>query len=718
MAQELHTFSESWHRVANQRIHLRSNVRVRRQHYRGERWYVLENPLNNQYFRLRPEAYEFIARLRPDQTVEQVWHACLESNPEHTPGQDAVIRLLSQLYLSGLLHYENPEDSAELFRRFEKRRQRELKSKFLNLMFIRFPLLDPDRFLKRMLPLVGPLISPFGFVIWLLTVGAALKLVLDYFPSLKDESQAILAPGNLGWLYLGLVILKVLHEFGHAFFCRKFGGEVHVMGVMLMIFTPIPYVDATSSWGFSSRWHRALVGLAGMMVEVFVAALATFVWANTGAGLVHNLAYNMMFIASVSTVLFNLNPLLRFDGYYILCDLLNYPNLHQHSAAQLKHSVKRHAYGVVQSQSPVDAKKEKALLGTFGILSHIYRIIVFTGILLFVADRFLLLGLIMVAICLVSWIVVPLGKWGYYLLADPELDRVRMRAISVSLGFLALLLGFLQLIPLPHRFRASGVVEAVDWTELVTQTDGQVIEVMAEPGSTVAKGAPLLRMANPELVLELQRTQARLEEVQLRLLQAMNEDEADVKPLVFQKESAQENLELLERRRQALVVHAPMDGIWVAPDVEQLVGRWLIRGGSIGRIIDPSDFEFISPVLQDDADRLFTDQILRTEVRLHGVAEEAIQVTSMSMIPLEKRQLPSAALGWSGGGDIPVAPEDERGSSAVEPFFEVRSRLGEVSQAQLLHGRSGKIRFEMKPEPLLPRWNRKLRQLLQRRYQL
>jgi len=131
-------------------------------------------------------------------------------------------------------------------------------------------------------------------------------------------------------------------------------------------------------------------------------------------------------------VLFNLNPLLRFDGYYILCDLLNYPNLHQHSAAQLKHSVKRHAYGVVQSQSPVDAKKEKALLGTFGILSHIYRIIVFTGILLFVADRFLLLGLIMVAICLVSWIVVPLGKWGYYLLADPELDRVRMSQGSAS----------------------------------------------------------------------------------------------------------------------------------------------------------------------------------------------------------------------------------------------------------------------------------------------
>ena len=425
-----------------------------------------------------------------------------------------------------------------------------------------------------------------------------------------------------------------------------------------------------------------------------------------------------MFIASVSTVLFNLNPLLRFDGYYILCDLLNYPNLHQHSAAQLKHTVKRHAYGMAQSKSPVDATRDKALLTTFGIMSHIYRIIVFTGILLFVADRFLLLGLVMVAICLVSWIVVPLGKWVYYLLADPELDRVRMRAISVSLGVVVSLLVFLQLIPLPHRFRASGVVEAVDWTELVTQTDGQVIQLMAEPGMTVTKGVPLLSLANPELVFELERTQARLEEVRLRLLQAMNEDEADVKPLVFQKESTEENLELLERRLQALIVHAPMDGIWVAPDVEQLVGQWLIRGSSLGRIVDPSDFEFISPVLQDDADRLFTDQIMSTEVRLHGVAEEGIEVTSMTMIPLEKRQLPSAALGWTGGGDIPVATDDERGSNAVEPFFEVRSRLGKVSEAQLLHGRSGKIRFEMKPEPLLPRWNRKLRQLLQRRYQL
>jgi putative peptide zinc metalloprotease protein len=718
MADNQQTFSESWHRVANQRIYLRSSVRVRRQYYRGERWYVLENPVSNQYFRLRPQAYEFIARLRPDKTVEQVWEESLETNPDEAPGQDAVIRLLAQLYQVGLLHYENPEDSAELFRRFQQRRQREIRSKFLNLMFIRFPLLDPDRFLKRMLPIVGPLISPFGFLIWLLTVGGALKVVLDYFPALKDESQALLAPGNLVWLYAGLVILKTLHEFGHAFFCRKFGGEVHVMGVMLMIFTPIPYVDATSSWGFSSRWKRALVGLAGMIVEVFVAALATFVWANTGAGLVHNLAYNMMFIASVSTLLFNLNPLLRFDGYYILCDLLNYPNLHQHSAGQLKHVVKRHAYGVATSKSPTDKKSEKTILVTFGILSHIYRIIVFTGILLFVADRFLLIGVVMAVICLFSWIVAPLGKWMYYLFTSPELDRVRSRAVGVTLGFVGVLLIFLQLVPLPHHFRASGVVAAENWAELVSQTEGTLMEVLVEPGAQVTAGTPLLRLSNPELSLEMRRAEARLSEVKMQLLQAMSFDGVDVKPLLFQRQSIEERILLLKQRQEDLIMKSPIDGIWVAPEIEQVIGRWLVRGSSLGRVIHPGGFEFISPVLQDDVDRLFANEIGSSEVRLFGMAEAGIEVTSMDIIPVEKRQLPSRALGWSGGGDIPVTQEDEQGATTAEPFFEVRSKLGSSGDAHLLHGRSGKIRFDLKAEPLLPRWIRRLRQLLQRRYQL
>ena len=236
---------------------------------------------------------------------------------------------MSQLYFANLLQYDLAADSAQLFERYKKRRQREIGFQFLNIMFMRFPLLDPDRFLVRTLPVVRKLISPFGAVLWLLVVGFGLNIVVDNFSALRVQGQGMLATNNLFLLYLGLIVVKTFHEFGHAYFCRRFGGEVHVMGVMLMIFTPMPYVDATSSWSFRERWKRVLVGAAGMIVEIFIAAIAAFFWAQTGPGILHSLAYNIMFVASVSTVIFNVNPLMRFDGYYILSDLLEIPNLNQ-----------------------------------------------------------------------------------------------------------------------------------------------------------------------------------------------------------------------------------------------------------------------------------------------------------------------------------------------------------------------------------------------------
>ncbi|HEY9510156.1 MAG TPA: M50 family metallopeptidase, partial [Verrucomicrobiae bacterium] len=401
------TFSESWYRVANQRICLRPGVRVRRQNYRGERWIVLENPFSNQYFRLRPAAYEFVSRLQPDRTVEAAWQQCLERFPDEAPSQEAVIQLLSQLYFANLLQYDLAADSAQLFQRYKKRKQREIGFQFLNIMFMRFPLLDPDRFLVRLLPLIKMLVSPVGAILWLLVVGAGLKVVADNFDGIRAEGHGVLAASNLLLLYLGLILIKTIHEFGHATFCRRFGGEVHVMGVMLMIFTPMPYVDATSSWGFRERWKRVLVGAAGMIVELFVAAIAAFVWAKTSPGTLHNLAYNMMFVASVSTVIFNINPLLRFDGYYILSDLIEMPNLNQRAIGQLRHVAESKLFGVKQSEAPARNRREGGWLISYGVASGIYRVIVFTGVLLAVADRFLIVGIVMAAVCLISWVTVP-----------------------------------------------------------------------------------------------------------------------------------------------------------------------------------------------------------------------------------------------------------------------------------------------------------------------
>src|SRR6185295_5159685 len=218
------------------------------------------------------------------------------------------------------------------------------------------------------------------------------KVAIDEFPSLRDQSQGILAPDNLLLLYLGTAFIKTVHEFGHAFFCRRYGGEVHTMGIMFMIFTPMPYVDASSSWGFRRRYQRMLVGAGGMIFELFVAAIAVFVWRQTAPGIIHSVAYNMIFVASVSTLIFNLNPLMRFDGYYLLSDLLEVPNLNQRSMRQLRYWTEKYLLGVAKAEPIAQTHKEATWLTIFGVAATIYRVIVFGGILLFIADRFMLLG--------------------------------------------------------------------------------------------------------------------------------------------------------------------------------------------------------------------------------------------------------------------------------------------------------------------------------------
>lgn len=711
------TFSESWYRVAQQRVSLRPHVTVRRQRFRGERWYVLQDPFNNQFYRLRPAAYEFVARLRPDRTVDAVWNECAELDPENAPGQEEVIGLLAQLYAANLLHSALAPDSVQLFERYRKRRQRETRAFLLNIMFARVPLLDPDAVLRRCQPIAKAVFSWAGLAGWLVVVGLALKTIADNFGAFEDQTHGVLSPGNLAWLYVALVLVKVMHEFGHAFACRRFGGEVHTMGVMFLLFTPIPYMDATASWSFRSRWQRALVGAAGMIVELFVAALAAFVWAATGPGAIHSIAYNMIFVAGVSTVFFNANPLLRFDGYYILSDLLDIPNLHQRSVAMLRHGIEKHAFGVRRTSSPARSRQEAGWLTVFALASGVYRFVVFAAVLFFLAEQFLILGLIMALVCAVAWVCVPIYRLLSYLATSPRLERTRGRAVAVTGGAAAVLLTVLAVVPFPNRFRAPGVLQAKGHSVVATQAPGLVAELVARDGAAVKAGDTLFRLENRELELRLEAARAQLAETEAMQRRALQRATADLEPLATRAEAMRQLIQRVEAERAGLVVRAPHDGRWVAPMLNNLVGSWLDRGSPVGHLIDGSKFLFSAIVSQNEASRLFANEIRGSEVRVAGEAGVTLPVTDRVVIPADRRNLPSAALGWAGGGEVPINPTDSSGTQASEPFFEVRVTLG-AGGAQLLHGRGGQIRFELEPEPLLAQWLRRFRQLLQNRYGL
>ncbi len=716
MADNTNTFSEVWYRVANQSVTLRAQVKIQRQFFRGEKWYVIEDPFNNQFFRIRPAAYDFLARLNSRQTLEETWLECIQSNPDETPGQEEVIQLLSQLYHANLIHYELPADSQKFFERYKKRKGKETRATLLNIMFAKFPFLDPNDFLERVKPYIGFFFNPVTFLVWLGMVIFAVKLSLDNWSELWDQGQSVLSPSNLPLLYVCIILIKVCHEFGHAFLCKKYGGEVHKMGIMLMLFTPIPFIDASSSWAFPSKWRRILVAFGGIMVELFIAAIAMFIWANTGDGLIHNLAYNVVFLASVTTVLFNGNPLLRYDGYYMLADWLEIPNLTSRSTQQLFYLSERYLLGVKKAKSSAHNFLEACWLVLYGITSLAYRIIVFTGIVLFVASQFLILGVIMALICIVSWGVAPLCRFVNYLWTSPKLERNRLQAITLTCVILGVVLIALGLLPFPNYFHAPGVVKAKEFTQISNEYPGFIEESFVQSGSYVTAGQPLFRVTNETLHLDLKSSKAKLKEYKVKYLSTLNNEAVDRAFVERELETLNDQVNFYETRLKLLTVCAPHSGTWVAPQLDEYPGMWSERGKPIGYVINNKSFYFSSIVLQKDASRVFGTTFPTARVRLVGESEHAIPVRNQKVIEAEQSQLPSAALGLYGGGDIAVSSRDAM--QASEPYFEVRSEMQKIVDVAEIHGRTGRIRFKLPSEPLLWQWYRSFRQLLQDRYKI
>lgn len=718
MSSDRSLFSESWHRVAAQRIRLRPSVQIRKQFYRGERWHVVHDPFTHNFFRFTAEAHTFITRLDGSQTVEEIWQQCLKLNGERAPGQGEVIQMLAQLYQANLIVSDVPPDTARLFERQKQHKQRELRSRLMSVFFLRLRLWDPDSFLKRALPYMGWMFSRPMAVLWVLVVGTGLAMALGDWDRLRGQTAGVLEPGNLLLLYLAFGLAKLVHEFGHAFTCRRYGGEVHAMGLTLLVFTLVPFVDATAAWAFRERYKRVFVGLAGMIPELFLAGLAAIVWANTGPGLLNGICYNLMLVASVSTVLFNANPLLRFDGYYILSDLTDTPNLQQRAQQQLLHVVEHHVFNVKQSVGPARSRRESGLLVAFAIASWIYRVIITWTLIILVADKYFGLGLMAAAVAFFGTFLMPIGMAVRYLVREPRIERVRRRAWTISLTAIAVVVVLISLVPFPRRFRAPGLLRAESYTKVIADTAGYVETVAVNSRTQVAAGDLLLTLRNPELDLQIAAGEAERAATLSLERKVLREAPARIAVVRRRLEAIERQLGELKARRDALAFHSRQAGMWVSPRAGDYPGLWVARGTAVGEIVDNNSFEFLAVVAQSTARELFGEEISHAEIRFPGQAGEVARVASWRVIPGRQDVLPSPALGWAGGGPVQVATDDSRGIRTAEPFFLVVAKVKSNPEIAMLHERTGIIRFSLPPEPLVWQWLRSLRQLLQQRYQI
>ena len=603
-----------------------------------------------------------------------------------------------------------PPDTAEVFRRHEKHTKSHWKRRLLSVFAWQVPLVDPDRFLTKTLPLARPLFSWAGLLLWIGVVGAAIVLGSAHWRELTENMlDRVLLPENLLVMWLLFPVLKLLHEFGHAFSVKAFGGEVHEMGVMILVLTPVPYVDASSAWAFRSKWQRVWVGSAGMAVEVFVAALALFLWLNAEPGVVRALAYNTILIAGVSTVLFNANPLLRFDGYYMLMDYVEIPNLRARATNYLVYLCERYLFGRRDAQQPIATRGERIWFVSFSVASFFYRLLVILAILLLLGQISLLLGVIFAASTAFAWLVMPAFKIINFVVNSPRIRRVRRRAMSVTVLIVAGLAVLLWVIPVPFRTVAEGVVWVPEEGVVRGGADGFIDTVVAQPGSWVKPDDVLVQCRDPDLDTEISMLEAQLRELDARHRAVFQEDRVKAEIVAEQRRYIAEGLTRAQERKADLTIRSHAEGHFVLPNAEDLPGRFLRKGQQLGHVVRRDTLTVRTVIPQQDID-LVRAAVREVEVRLVELRAEPKSGTVTRLVPSAGDQLPSAALGSQGGGQLALDPSDKEGRKSVQRFFQVDVVLPAGNRPVHVGGRAY-IRFDLGWQPIGYQWYRNARQL-------
>ena len=708
-------FSPSWYRVSRLKPRLRGHAQIYRHHYRGEAWYVLQDHAKGRYYRFTPTAHHVIGRMNGKRTVHELWEAATDRFGDNGPTQEEVVQLLSHLHAADVLLCDVPPDTADLLRRAKKIQSATWKQRLRTPLALRFPLLDPERFLNRTVGLVRPLFSVFGAILWLSVVGTAVVLAGLHWPELtKDVVNRVLTAQNLLALWLAYPVVKALHELGHGYAVKTWGGEVHEMGIMLLVLMPVPYVDASAASEFRAKHRRVLVGAAGILVELFLASVALFVWLALEPGTPRSLAYNVILIGSVSTILFNGNPLLRFDGYYILSDLIEIPNLGQRGMKYLAYLSKRYALGVRKAQPPYTAPGERLWFVVYSISAFIYRIFIYAAIIMFIAGKFFVIGVLLALWAAFSMLGAPVFKGIKFILSSPVLREKRPRGLLVCGTVSLALLLLLFVMPFPSLTSTEGVVWVPEESLVRAGTDGFVSRVSVPTNTRVRRGQVLVECRDPLLRANVEVLRARLEELESRYDAARATDRVQTRIVREEIEDVRARLGRAEERLGELTIRSPGDGLFVLPRVEDLPGRYLRQGDLIAYVLDV-DRPTIRVVVPQSKVDLVRQRTRSVEVRLSEMLNPILPALVKREVPEAADRLPSTILGKAGGGQIAIDPSDTRGTKAFEKLFQFDIELAEPVDHAFVGGRAY-VRFDHGFEPLAFQWYRSVRQLLLRRF--
>jgi putative peptide zinc metalloprotease protein len=668
------------------KLRVRDDLMIEPQKYEGRTYYVVKDPVALRYYRFKEQEHFLIRYMNGRHTLDEAQKEFEKRfRPDRLTLED-LEHFGQQLLTAGLAMNESPKAGKQLFDRRKKRRRSEWIQAFTNILYIKIPIFDPEKLLTRMLPYCRWMFTATFLVFSILVMLAAALLVLTHFQTFQDRLPSFhefFSFKTVIYLWVALGLVKVIHEFGHGLSCKAFGGEVHEMGMLFLCLSPCMYCNVSDAWTLPNKWKRIIISGAGIYVELMIAAVATFIWWNTPSQpFINNLCLSLMVVCSVSTVVFNGNPLMRYDGYYVLSDWLEIPNLRERANRYIQRLAMDYCLGIEVRPEPYMELWRRVLFISYAVTSYIYRWVITFVIITFMAT-FLrpykleiisnLLALLAVG-SMIGWPAYRLGKGIHRRGRLPDMKTVR---VSITCAVVSALVLAFFLLPLPvSRVREIGLVQvrpqAIEKVPVLIP--GRLEEMRVREGNEVVKGEVLARFSSQELEenrIELQGQYKLHSELARKYESAMHHfsfgadkdflrkkmHEAEIKLAEVEK-----MLEALENSFRKLTLLAPRDGVVIGlPSIDELYKTWEAKDletpfCSIG---DPGRLRILVPVYPEDYKTIVDDQArlgrLDVTIRVHGM-EGNLWKGHIAHLPNSVDKTIPIGLSNKGGGPLAIKP--------------------------------------------------------------
>ncbi len=652
------------------RVRMRPDLVVQTQVYEGQTQYVIKDPVAMRYFRFGPYEYFLLEHLDGKRSIEELKELFEVHFPDQRLEIEDIARFIGQLVQAGLVVVEAPGQGSVLYKRFKKQRFRKRLATWTNILYIKIPIIDPERLLTRMLPYFRWLYARPVVILTILCWFAAAFWVLGHYDEFRARLptfHAFFNWRNIFYMWAILAVVKVIHEFGHGLTCKYFGGECHEMGLLFLVLAPCMYCDVSDSWLLKNKWHRVAIDAAGIYVELTLASLATFIWWVTPEGLVNTLALSVMFLCSVNTVLFNGNPLLRFDGYYILMDIMEVPNLRQKAQEFFLRLFAKVCLGLPAELDPLLPRSRRVFFVVYAIASYLYRWFIAIVILLFLY-RFLqpyklgVISAMLAAASLGTLVAMPFYQVGKYLMQARKVATISWWRLSATLLVATGLVSAFFFVPLPYSVRAMAHIQPAHPQQVWVEVPGILAELAVRNGDRVRRGDLIARLVNYDKQRELLQAEANLRQQEL-LAKALelHQDPAKRAEAVRARQQAQELRKLVENLRRELAMlelRADRDGVVIGAPKPEMLGAYFEQGTLFCQVGDPNQLEARLYVSQTHVSLVRVGQEVR--IKLYSRADDTIEGTIAALSKVNTATLPTE-LSNKGGGEIPTTTDPATG---------------------------------------------------------